>query len=93
MESKGLIVGLRRFNYAINNSTGFRAFHGVNHVPVGASDAERADRALTRRVVDGDLTVAKERFQVPFLVDTVIKTIFETRFVKDKNIPNSFFPL
>lgn len=43
--------------------------------------------------LDGDLTVAKERFQVPFLVDTVIKTIFETRFVKDKNIPNSFFPL
>ena len=51
------IVGLRRFNYAVNDSAGLRAFHGVNHVPVGASNAKRADRALTRRVVDGDLTV------------------------------------
>jgi len=60
-------------------------------VPVGASDAERADRALTRRVVDGDLTVAKERFQIPFLVDAVIKTIFGF-LAYDRILVNLFCP-
>ena len=69
-------VCLRRFNYAINDSARLCAFHGINHVPVGAPNAERTDRTLTRRVVDRDLTVVKEYFQVPFLVDAVIETIF-----------------
>ena len=85
------IVGLRRFNYAVNDSARLCTFHGINHVPVGAPNAERTDRTLTRRVVDGNLTVVKERFQIPFLVDAVIKTIFGF-LAYDRILVNLFCP-
>ena len=66
------IVCFRGFHDAVNDCARLRAFYRVDHMPVGAPDAERANRSLAGGIVDGNSTVNEKDLKILFLIDAVL---------------------
>ena len=69
------LVRLGCLHQAVNNRAGLGTVDSVNDVPVGAANGERPDCTLCSGIIDGDLTVFQEYFQVFLLVQAEFQTV------------------
>ena len=60
------VVGLGGLYQAVDNRTGFGTVDGVNDMPVGSANGERPDNTLRCGIVDRDIPILQEYFQITF---------------------------
>ena len=66
------IVGLGSLHQTVDGCAGFGTVDGVNDMPVGSTNGERPDGTLRCGIVDRNIPILQEYFQVFLLVYTVV---------------------
>ena len=66
------LVGVGGLYQAVDNRTGFGTVDGINDMPVGSANGERPDGSLRCGIVDRDVAILQEHFEVLLLVNTVV---------------------
>ena len=66
------LVGLGSLYQAVDDRTGFGTVDGVNDMPVGSTNGKGADGTLRCGIIDGDIPILQEYFQIFLLVHAVV---------------------
>ena len=66
------VVGLGGLYQAVDNRTGFGTVDGINDMPVGSANGKGADSTLRCGIVDRNIPILQEHFEVLLLVNAVV---------------------
>ena len=76
------IVSLCAFREAVRYGAGFCAFNGIEEQPVLLPETERTDCSFGGRVVDRNISVSQEDFELRLVVQAVIQAFCRFPFGK-----------